>query len=73
MHGLQYIKHAIYCVYHRTSQSYSYLRKFVEKLYQFILLTVSLPMTYTRKVLVGKQGFGLSSVYEAFNYITHSN
>ena len=30
-------------------------------------------MTYTRNVLVVKQEFGLSSVYEAFNYITHSN
>jgi len=38
-------------------------------LYQFVLLTVPpLTMTYTRKVLVGKQGFGLSSVYEALNY-----
>jgi hypothetical protein len=73
MHGHQNIEHVIYCVYHTASQSYSYVTKFVEKLYQFALLTVSLTTTYARKVLVGKQGFGLSSVYEAFNYITHSN
>jgi len=73
MHGQKYIKRVMYCVYHRASQSYSYFTKFVEKLYQFVLLTVSLTVTYTRKGLVGKQGFGLSSVYEAFNYVTHSN